>query len=192
MKICEQCIADGCLNCLSQTQCIECDGVLGFYLKTDGTCDDICVDGLRIYVDCDDGNTLDGDGCSSSCKVETDYTCTGGSRTTKDVCSYSGPFYLNVLSTFKDLKKNKVYISLSITPNIASLKNIDFSASINPSFSYESKTATFDPNNSKIYFELTYNSSLNSLTSKDLQIFFDPPTSLPEYFYMKGSTTTLP
>ena len=30
---------------------------------------------LLSYNECDDGNLLDGDGCSASCRVETDYFC---------------------------------------------------------------------------------------------------------------------
>ena len=36
--------------------------------------------------ECDDGNTVSGDGCSSTCMIETQYYCYGGSTTTKDVC----------------------------------------------------------------------------------------------------------
>lgn len=48
-------------------------------------CTEICGDGLnygRYY--CDDGNTLNGDGCSSTCKVEAGWTCSGGTPTSKD------------------------------------------------------------------------------------------------------------
>ena len=163
-----------------------------YYLSSNGTCDDICGDGFRIHVDCDDENSIDGDVCSSLCKVETDYTCTGGSITTADVCSYSGPFYLTVIKTIKDLKSNKVYIDLIIKPNLQSLTGIDFSVAINPTFAYESKSATFDTNKSQISFEFTYNSSLNHLTSNDLNITFDPPNSLPQYFYMRPASVTMP
>ena len=44
-------------------------------------------DGLRVGSESwDDGNTSNGDGCSSLCIVETDYSCSGGSTTSKDVC----------------------------------------------------------------------------------------------------------
>ena len=33
-------------------------------------------DGLVIGEECDDGNNVDGDGCSSSCKIESGFTCT--------------------------------------------------------------------------------------------------------------------
>ena len=43
---------------------------LNFELKEDGSCGDSCGDGFGIFsgAECDDGNLLDGDGCSSDCK----------------------------------------------------------------------------------------------------------------------------
>ncbi len=35
---------------------------------------------------CDDGNTRNGDGCSSTCQVEANYECFGGNETTADTC----------------------------------------------------------------------------------------------------------
>lgn len=35
---------------------------------------------------CDDGNNIDGDGCSAECYVEKGYECHGGTITTRDVC----------------------------------------------------------------------------------------------------------
>jgi len=37
---------------------------------------------------CDDGNTRDGDGCSSQCKVEEFYECKGGDENNADMCVY--------------------------------------------------------------------------------------------------------
>ena len=46
-----------------------------------------CGDGLRAGSEpCDDGNTSSGDGCSSSCSVETGYSCAGGSIYGPDTC----------------------------------------------------------------------------------------------------------
>lgn len=48
-----------------------------------------CGDGLNFgLVECDDGNLVNGDGCSDSCEIELDWTCTGGTPTSKDVCTY--------------------------------------------------------------------------------------------------------
>lgn len=37
-------------------------------------------------LECDDGNTISGDGCSSTCSIEPGYDCTGGSIHKPDVC----------------------------------------------------------------------------------------------------------
>lgn len=38
-------------------------------------CHEICGDGLRYEDACDDGNTVNGDGCSSTCIIEDYFTC---------------------------------------------------------------------------------------------------------------------
>ena len=50
-----------------------------------------CGNGFRETIGsyteaCDDGNSNNGDGCSSTCTVETGYGCTGGTPTTADSC----------------------------------------------------------------------------------------------------------
>ncbi|CAK9082964.1 unnamed protein product [Durusdinium trenchii] len=50
-------------------------------------CHPKCGDGVRVPSEgCDDGNTKDGDGCSSSCIVETGYVCYGGNSSHADSC----------------------------------------------------------------------------------------------------------
>lgn len=42
------------------------------------SCQTNCGDGYVLsYEGCDDGNTMDGDGCSSACKVEKYWSCVG-------------------------------------------------------------------------------------------------------------------
>lgn len=54
-------------------------------------CYELCGDGLIFYrtpqTQCDDGNDIDGDGCSSFCIVEDGYTCAGGTGTVADKCT---------------------------------------------------------------------------------------------------------
>ena len=55
------------------------------------TCAPICGDGKNIpwstLDECDDNNTVSGDGCSADCLVEAGYACSGGSMTAKDTCA---------------------------------------------------------------------------------------------------------
>lgn len=47
----------------------------------------ICGDNyVELTEGCDDGNTIDLDGCSSGCFEETGWSCSGGSFTTISTC----------------------------------------------------------------------------------------------------------
>lgn len=51
-------------------------------------CLEVCGDGVRPtdFIECDDGNTDDGDGCSSKCKVEDGFTCSRETINSPEVC----------------------------------------------------------------------------------------------------------
>jgi cysteine-rich repeat protein len=54
---------------------------------------DVCGNARRYSASegCDDGNTAPADGCSSVCQVEANFTCSGGSENTFDVCKPVDP-----------------------------------------------------------------------------------------------------
>ncbi len=47
--------------------CIKCDEMVGFFTNEEMECEDICGDGIRLTKQCDDGNSISGDGCSNKC-----------------------------------------------------------------------------------------------------------------------------
>lgn len=59
---------DGSLNCVKKTN-ESCD--YGFiYIREKKSCIEICGDGKNFGMyQCDDGNLVDGDGCSKTCQV---------------------------------------------------------------------------------------------------------------------------
>lgn len=61
---------------------------------------------------CDDGNVIDGDGCSSNCSIEKDYRCNNGSATSASVCTFSGR-YLKL--QFKNITKSNIQNRLIFT-----------------------------------------------------------------------------
>lgn len=89
--ICSTCPIDNCATCYNLTACKVCSGaylLMANYLcatcpasctcggytfprKANGDCSTICGDGIIIstYEGCDDNNTIDGDGCSSTCQI---------------------------------------------------------------------------------------------------------------------------
>lgn len=62
----------------------------GFTCPSEGqACIPTCGDSYHVQGEtCDDGNQAIGDGCYSTCgSIETGWTCSGGSLTTKDSCT---------------------------------------------------------------------------------------------------------
>lgn len=80
----------GCLSCIDCYRCRLCRPEL-VYDPTTERCIELCGDGKKFKYECDDGNNVDGDGCSRDCRVEQGYTCTGGSPESKDICYLSRP-----------------------------------------------------------------------------------------------------
>ena len=62
---------------------------------------------------CDDGNTVSGDGCSSTCTVEPNFICVGGSLTTPDIC------YCNLAVTSAAFSGRWTIITVNFNQNIA-------------------------------------------------------------------------
>jgi cysteine-rich repeat protein len=70
--ICTMCPTE-CSACTDATTCTECEE--GYSLNT-GSCDSNCGNSERNELEsCDDGNTDDNDGCSSTCSTEPLYIC---------------------------------------------------------------------------------------------------------------------
>jgi proprotein convertase subtilisin/kexin type 5 len=84
---CKKC-SPFCSNCTDDKSCTACQS--GFNLAA-GYCTEICGDGKRFVLACDDGNTINGDGCSSTCTIESGYNCRGGTSTSKDTCVAFAP-----------------------------------------------------------------------------------------------------
>lgn len=95
---CSTCPLSGCQTCANLTYCSVCqsgytknNGICetcliscncgGYQLPrySNGDCSAKCGDGIKIfpYEGCDDGNTNNGDGCSSTCQIEASSACTG-------------------------------------------------------------------------------------------------------------------
>lgn len=88
-----------CVDCMTPCVCI---GYRWVNAIVGGTCAPFCSDGLAISPteDCDDGNLVDGDGCSSSCHAEPNYSCLVNQMLS--ICSYDQPFDLQMTNITKD------------------------------------------------------------------------------------------
>lgn len=97
-ETCEPRAGDGCNPACKTENIFACDST--------GSCDPECGDGVTLAAvgeECDDGNTVSGDGCSAVCTVETGYTCTD--FTLPSPSSISVPItYRDFLSTHPDMQ----------------------------------------------------------------------------------------
>ena len=76
-------------------------------MSTKDTCTEIWGDGIKynsIITYCDDGNTIDSDGWTSSWTKEVGWNCSGGDSTNKDVCTeiWGDGMKFNSKSTYCD------------------------------------------------------------------------------------------
>lgn len=79
---CILCYVTGCLYCSTTNPnvCATCHEAIGYYANTaNQKCKTICGDGIYVSASegCDDGNLDSYDGCSSTCTVESSFTCSG-------------------------------------------------------------------------------------------------------------------
>jgi hypothetical protein len=63
---------------------------------------------------CDDGNTVNGDGCSSTCQVEGGWACRGGSSISQDVCVKSIPTALTFTSNGQSHIYGRIIINVGV------------------------------------------------------------------------------
>ena len=77
---------------------------------------------------CDDSNLIDGDGCSSLCQVQAEYSCSGGSSTSPSSCTYQGiPLTIELKSIRRSEGLNQGIFRFTITPSLLVLNSMDFS-----------------------------------------------------------------
>lgn len=116
--------ADECTRCdsarvLLGTECKPCDDIPGLRAPPNGLndCLELCGDSKNLGInECDDGNTIDGDGCSGNCVIEAGYVCLNGTPTTPDTCVDIVPPY-----------PTSVEIDSAFNVNITFTENVQFS-----------------------------------------------------------------
>jgi cysteine-rich repeat protein len=151
----------------------------GYYYNTNiNDCSEICGDGLVYVLPCDDGNVADGDGCSSTCQIETDYACLNGTTTTASVCCFNGTITVTVSSAIKDPNSNSLSISYSVSPIQPVLVLLNNSNNFLPYISISNPAATvtaatYDPSTGTVNVQVSYNQSIQG---QPMGLIFNPPS----------------
>jgi len=89
-------------------------------------CTEICGDGIRFSPSpwCDDGNVLDGDGCSATCQVENGFACHNGSSQSADKCFRIYP--PSAVLSFPN--QTATYAMIIFSQEIVNFTSVDISA----------------------------------------------------------------
>ncbi|CAI2386605.1 unnamed protein product [Moneuplotes crassus] len=80
-------------NPTTQDTCTQCPA--GFYPNSaKNACETHCGDGKRAGSEtCDDNNVRNGDGCTGTCTIESNWICNGGTTSSSDSCTFCEPGY---------------------------------------------------------------------------------------------------
>lgn len=147
---CEKCPLN-CSGCFNKTSCKLC--APDFYSLNDScmncsltqgfmpNCSEICGDGILFDTiksghQCDDGNLIDGDGCSSKCQIEKGFNCEriDNNPYIPDICFDASPIELQIMTRPDIPEKVIIHPSrkLKYNQNLASAINITI-PSLDPS-----------------------------------------------------------
>lgn len=77
-------------NSTNTNICAPCSNslLLGYrYDSLSNSCIEVCGDNIHYTQSCDDGNNLNGDGCSSICNIEQGWDCTALNNISNSLCA---------------------------------------------------------------------------------------------------------
>ena len=139
-----------------RTDSYTCECTTGYTLSTNQTCIGTCGDGMQVTSEaCDDGNIINGDGCSSLCLIESKYVCFNGSVSSPSVCLISDGFSLTVKYVRRKLDSNVMQVGILVEPQYANLTEINFKKYLTHNVPVSDYNATYEDGMLILDFEYT-------------------------------------
>jgi hypothetical protein len=138
-------------------------------------------------LECDDGNNIDGDGCSAVCKIEPNYECRGGTNQTRTVCSYAAPLQFSLQTTVKDPKSNKLTFTLDVFPPLDSLSGLSNLRNL-ISTDMPNSGITVSYRNGTLVLEMNYTETVQG---KTFSVSLSPPGNTSSLFALPPSQVQL-
>ena len=157
-------------NCVKGYHEVACD------IETDSLicCKEICGDGLIFTLPCDDRNTFDGDGCSSTCNMEPNFFCSYDYKKMLSICHHITPLTANISLPYDSATLIQIQFNQAIIGwNQNLLEYITFSFSIPNAINSSNVTFT---DNMTIVIDLDYNNNV-SFKSAEITINFTNPNT---------------
>ena len=175
---CNSCNSTHCLECEDPykpvgTECGE-DCLPGMTRGANNKCAEICGDGVRRNDECDDGNNRDGDGCSSQCKIEDEWRCSGGGKYSTDTCIKIPMVKISQDKELPSVVLLKFNKPMNITTDLNLLISLSFEGVDTSLYSYELKK--IDNQLIEVTFTVT-----QRISEPKLVISFSDPTLVKDY-----------
>jgi hypothetical protein len=136
-----------------------------------------------IYLPCDDGNLISGDGCSSTCQVESDFICSNDKAANPaSHCKFKGRVKLSLNGIYKVANQNQISIIFDIYPYNDILLKMDLVNSVH--FNSTGSNLTSSSIASKqVILKIAYFSNVEGNSAK-ISIQFDSSYVISPNFYL--------
>lgn len=123
-------------------------------------CTPVCGDGKKLSIEqCDDGNILSGDGCSSICTIESGFVCVNQIGTQLSLCTKLVAFTITFVSATRVIGTNSAVVTFDILPKDDSLTEMNFtdyySATMSGISSYKCSFV-----NGQLHLSINYNQTI--------------------------------
>ncbi len=158
---CLTCNRTNCTVCSNLTTCLMC--TLDSYVNASGVCaPTVCANSLVEGIEtCDDGNMIDGDGCSSSCQIEAYYFC--NNVPPPSVCYFDNRFNIQIQSIAASC--NKLTLNFKIYPFYDYYNSASYALFLR-SYSLNSSTVTkVTQQNEIVTYELAYTQTIQGVNA---------------------------
>lgn len=112
------------------------------------SCVDDCGDGVVHTDECDDGDNVDGNGCSAMCKIEDGYMCLTSIQPSK--CMPEVKFELSYQYCKREITANAATFSFFLTPPSPILSQVNLTKSFTFTFAGKVTSYTYNDQTGKL------------------------------------------
>ena len=131
----------------------------------DKSCQPNCGDGYVLKVEgCDDGNTVNGDGCSS-CTVDQDWVCVG-KLAQGSTCKINSTVKLSYMGAIRETSSNRGIFYFSLKPVFSKSAAINYSSLLSTTLSYARIEVEFSQDQQLLIAKVDYLDEIENTQQK--------------------------
>lgn len=126
----------------------------------DKSCQPKCGDNYVLKVEsCDDGNSVEGDGCSTSCTVDQDWLCIGR-YAQGSTCKINTTIQLTYMGAERVTKSNTAIFYFSLSPTFDKYSDINFNDIFVTTINYSNLSVVYSSSQNLLVATISYNQDI--------------------------------